>query len=125
MATCGGDKTIKIWSQRASSENQSIWTCVDSLKDGHTRTIRWVSWSPCGNKLASASFDTSITIWKRTSQDTFEIAANLEGHENEVKCVSWSSDGCFLASCSRDRTVWIWDGNCLFTMTDFRPFYRE
>lgn len=112
LATCGGDKTIKIWAKKStdSNNNQSKWKCVDTLRDGHTRTIRWISWSPCGNRLASASFDTSITIWKRTSgQDTFEIAGNLEGHENEVKCVAWSNDGSYLASCSRDRTVWIWD----------------
>jgi len=79
------------------------------LSDGHTRTIRWVSWSPCGNRLATASFDTSITLWKKNQQETFEIEGNLEGHENEVKCTAWSDDGQFLASCSRDRTVWIWD----------------
>ncbi len=60
-------------------------------------------------KIASASFDTSITIWKK-KENSFEIVGNLEGHENEVKCTAWSNDGQFLASCSRDRTVWIWDG---------------
>jgi WD40 repeat protein len=59
---------------------------------------------------ATASFDTTIINWKRKSDLTFEIVANLKGHENEVKCTAWSRDGAFLASCSRDRSVWIWDG---------------
>ena len=60
---------------------------------------------------ATASFDTTILVWKRRSMQPleFEIVANLEGHENEVKCVTWSADGSYLASCSRDRSVWIWD----------------
>ena len=60
---------------------------------------------------ASASFDTTIIVWKRKSDTEFELVANLEGHENEVKCTAWSHDGALLASCSRDRSVWVWDGN--------------
>lgn len=106
LASCGGDRSIKIW-----SEQNSQWTCAQTLSDPNiTRTIRWVSWSPCGQKIASASFDASILIWKKNSKNFFEVVANLEGHDNEVKCTAFSSDGAYLATCSRDRSVWIWDG---------------
>ncbi|RNA39814.1 putative cytosolic iron-sulfur assembly CIAO1 [Brachionus plicatilis] len=105
LASCGGDHSIKIWSDDGSNK----WICRATLSDGHSRTIRWVSWSPCGKKLATASFDTTIIIWKQKNEYEFEIVANLEGHENEVKCTAWSIDGGFLASCSRDRSVWVWD----------------
>ena len=57
--------------------------------------MRWVSWSPCGKYLASASFDGTVAVWDNKSGQ-FECGASLEGHENEVfeammvvKYVSW------------------------------------
>lgn len=78
------------------------------LADAHKRTIREVSWSPCGNYLAAASFDATTSIWDRKSGE-FECNATLEGHENEVKGVAWSASGQLLATCSRDKSVWVWE----------------
>uniref|UniRef100_D3TML8 Probable cytosolic iron-sulfur protein assembly protein Ciao1 n=1 Tax=Glossina morsitans morsitans TaxID=37546 RepID=D3TML8_GLOMM len=103
FASCGEDKTIRVWSLSGSN-----WTTKTILSDGHKRTIREVSWSKCGEYLASASFDATTAIWSKTSGE-FECNATLEGHENEVKSVSWSNCGKLLATCSRDKSVWIWE----------------
>ena len=89
LATCSGDKLIKLWA-RASSDRQ--FACIQTL-DAHTRTVRSVSWHPSGSMFASASFDGSIGIWERARSDgilkrndmEFECIDLLEGHDNEVR----------------------------------------
>jgi len=103
LASCGGDKAIKIWGKEGEQ-----WVCKSSLDDQHNRTIRSVVWSPCGRMIAAASFDATISIWDKSNGE-FECVATLEGHENEVKSVSFSVSGTFLASCSRDKSVWVWE----------------
>ncbi|KAJ3683455.1 hypothetical protein LUZ60_013682 [Juncus effusus] len=104
LASCSGDKTVRIWQVGPSGQ----WDCSNLLEDTHTRTVRSCAWSPCGKFLATGSFDATTAIWKYVGGD-FECAATLEGHENEVKSVSWSSAGTFLATCGRDKTVWVWE----------------
>lgn len=101
LSSCGEDKDIRLWGREGPR-----WALRTMLTDGHQRTIREVSWSPCGNYLAS--FDGTTAIWDKKSGQ-FECIATLEGHENEVKSVGWSRSGQLLATCSRDKSVWVWE----------------
>eukprot|EP00013_Stygamoeba_regulata_P013785 CAMPEP_0177683220 /NCGR_PEP_ID=MMETSP0447-20121125/31671_1 /TAXON_ID=0 /ORGANISM="Stygamoeba regulata, Strain BSH-02190019" /LENGTH=240 /DNA_ID=CAMNT_0019192765 /DNA_START=124 /DNA_END=843 /DNA_ORIENTATION=- len=60
-----------------------------------------------GSLLASASFDSTVSVWTKKDND-FDCTATLEGHENEVKGVAWAATRPLLATCSRDKSVWIW-----------------
>lgn len=84
------------------------------------RSVRSVSFSPCGRMLAACGFDGITVVWhvpaEALDQPWPELTC-LEGHENEAKCVAWSnavttqsndSAEYLLATCGRDKAVWIW-----------------
>ncbi|CAF1586487.1 unnamed protein product [Rotaria magnacalcarata] len=96
--------------QHAFDCRERNWVCKSTLSDGHTRSIRSVAWSYCGNRIASAGFDAKVSIWERQGQE-FVLQTTLEGHENEVKDVAFSRSGLYLSTCGRDKSVWIWEYN--------------
>lgn len=67
------DHTIRIWHKERTG-----WQQRHVLDGQHSRTIRAVSYSPCGNFLASASFDGTACIYEQTDGE-WDCLATLEG----------------------------------------------
>lgn len=44
LASCSGDKTIRIWAPPRDGSNSSDWECVAILEDAQGRTIRACEW---------------------------------------------------------------------------------
>jgi cytosolic iron-sulfur protein assembly protein CIAO1 len=118
FATCGSDKSLRIWSRLTSI---SLFRCTVSLDDFSNRTIRCCEWSPCGSFITACSFDGCVYVWRvlniSDAIPQLKFLTVLEGHENEVKAVAWSPSGSLLATCGRDKSVWIWE--CIDEGLDF------
>ena len=79
--------------------------CLQTL-EGHTGSVRSVTFSPNGQRLATASIDKTVRIW---DTETGILQQTLEGYTDEVLSVTFSPNGQQLTSASDDKTVRIWD----------------
>lgn len=103
LAACSSDRIIRMF---PSSNSLPVL-----LTNAHTKTIRCITFSSDAKLLAAGSFDSTISIWKRSgdsSSFTWKCISTLQGHDSEVKDVSFSFDDSFLASCGRDKSIWVW-----------------
>jgi WD40 repeat protein len=73
---------------------------------GHDKDIISIAFSPCGNRIASGSCDTTVRVWNLLSDAESLV---LPAHEQDVACIAFSHDGRRIASGSLDKTVRLWN----------------
>ncbi|KAJ1850194.1 WD repeat-containing protein 33, partial [Coemansia sp. RSA 486] len=80
---------------------------------GHSKSVRELSFSPSDVKFVSASDDQQIKIWdfgRGVEEQT------LNGHINEVRTVDWHPQLGMISSSGKDKIIKLWDprsGKCL------------
>jgi WD40 repeat protein len=82
---------------------------------GHNDWVRSVSFSPTGDRIATASYDGTAKLWDLQGNSL----VTFTGHDDWVTSVSFSPTGDAIATASSDKTAKLWDlqGNCLVTFT--------
>ena len=91
------DGKVNLWDLASGSA---------AVLDGHTRSVRAVSFSPDGTMLASGLSSGLIELWDILTASRLAV---LAGHAQEVRAVSFSPDGATLASGSYDQSIKLWD----------------
>ena len=83
------------------------WTTRQSLKTlrGHQEVVGRVAWRADGQRLVSASADTTTIIW---DPDSAQIVRRLEGHTDMVPSVAWIPNSQRIVTGGFDRTVRVW-----------------
>ena len=84
-----------------------------------------VTWSSCGQYLATCSTDKTIKIWSFNEDEEGEgmltnIASLEEAHSRTIRCCEFSPDVELLATASFDGTVIIWEENFMGTGSQLR-----
>lgn len=75
--------------------------------NGHSQTVKAITWSPDGSRLASGGDDQTVQIWEA---GTGKLIYTYRQHTDSVIAVAWSPAGDYLASGGApiDGTVHIW-----------------
>ncbi|XP_014837401.1 PREDICTED: WD repeat, SAM and U-box domain-containing protein 1 [Poecilia mexicana] len=101
LATCSGDKTLRIYNAEDFSELP-----FSPLK-GHGYSVHCCCFSPCGQLLVSCSTDATVVVWSTVTGD---IEAVLEHPgRSPVRICALSPNAAHLVSGASDGTLALWD----------------
>ncbi len=97
VSSGGGDSTASVWDARTGKRLLTL--------RAHIGTIRSVSYSPDGRRIATAG-DGGVNIWDASSG---RLLFALAGHTDSVFSIKYSRDGKLIATDSADGTARVWD----------------
>ena len=97
-ATCGNDKSVRLWELQTGTLIRTIWA--------HEDAACAVAFAPNGQAVASAGNDGTIRFWEIPSGNSFAV---LRNRLTAVRALVFSTDGRYLFSGGCDGRILKWD----------------
>lgn len=104
LVTASSDGSIRLW-----SVPEFKLLCVMT---SHSDDVMQAKFSPDGDKIASCSYDSSLSVHDTNGK----LICIMEGHSGLVESFDWTVNSDQLMSCGTDGTIRVWDaatGECL------------
>lgn len=98
LATCGADRTIRIFDV-ASGEEQV-------LIEDHADWVLAIAWNHDGTRLASASRDKTSKLFDTSTGDSL---VTYPAHAEAVYDVAFNADGTQVLTSGRDKKIHVWN----------------
>ncbi|KAL7306022.1 hypothetical protein TKK_0001488 [Trichogramma kaykai] len=110
VASASSDKLVRVWSVKYDEEGESMDVFQEmsyNPLDGHTFSVNFVEFSPCGTKLASCSMDGNTIIWD--IETGTQVRTSFVNSGTAVRVCRWSPDGSKIATAGDDEKTIVWD----------------
>lgn len=91
-----GKTKVQVW--------ESMTGQIRKQYAGHADTVRVISWSPDGRRIASAGKDGNVHVWDASTGKRQFI---YDEHKGELRAIAWSPDGNRLAAAGQEKNVHI------------------
>jgi WD40 repeat protein len=109
---------IRLWSISQLCDNMNPQPTM-VLERQADQMISSIVWSPSGNMLATADYESTIEIWDVESGDLLHTLIHPIGETTGSFTFTWNSDGNRLASANSDGSIRIWDTSTGQTLSEF------
>ena len=98
LATCSGDKTVRIWSLETYSVLKTL--------EGHTNAVQRCEFFNKQHQIVSSGADGLLKIWDCSTGDCLKT---LDGHSNRIWALSVHNDGELIVSADADGVFQFWN----------------
>ena len=80
---------------------QTLDVSAAQVLEAHSDEVWHIAFSHTGDRLASASKDCSVAIWRVRAGGQAALAHSLRGHERSITYLAWSPDDTRMLTCGQ------------------------